>query len=91
MTVIKYLTSPVPLRSGSQWHVVRIFWRELQLNAEFLAAVRGEGETVLFTEEEKKESRKLYARLSEEEGEMEKQVRKEWALSAAQPAVYLTF
>lgn len=63
-----------------------------KLNAEFLAAVRGEGKTVFFTGEEKKESmKKLYANLSEEEGEIEKQVREERAQSAAQPAVYLTF
>jgi hypothetical protein len=62
-----------------------------KLNEEFLAAIRGKGETRYFTEEEKEESLKLYANLSEEEGDMEKQVREERVRSASRPTVYLTF
>jgi hypothetical protein len=63
-----------------------------KLNMEFLAVIRGEGETVYFTEKEKEESIKLYANLSEEEGDMEKQVREERVKSATfRHAVYLTF
>jgi hypothetical protein len=61
-----------------------------KLNREFLAAVRAEdGETIHFTNSE--ESGTRYAKLSEEEGYMEKQVREERAKSASRPVVYLTF
>lgn len=61
-----------------------------KLEEDLYAEIKGEGKIIYFTEEEKKESMKIYASLFEEESEMEKQVREERVKSANRP-VYLTF
>jgi hypothetical protein len=62
-----------------------------ELNAEFLEAIKGDGEPISFSPEEHQECIERYSKLCEEESRMEKVVRKERIRSASAPAVYLTF
>ena len=64
-------------------------WNEL-LNKKFLQMMKGNGESVTFTPEEVTESRERYNNF-EKVGKTESRVRKERALAAKKPPVYLTF
>ena len=62
----------------------------IRLNEKFLQMMKGNGESVTFTQEEIKESRERYNNF-EKVGKIESRVRKERALAADKPPVYLTF
>jgi hypothetical protein len=62
----------------------------IRLNEKFLRMMKGTGESVTFTPEEITESRDRYNNF-EKVGKIEAKVRKERALAANKPPVYLTF
>jgi hypothetical protein len=62
-----------------------------KLNNEFFEAVKGKGEPITFSQEELAECKERYIKLSEEGSKIEARVRKERALAATKPDVYLTF
>jgi hypothetical protein len=64
-------------------------WNE-RLNEKFLQIMKGNGESVTFTSEEVTASRERYNNF-EKVGKTESRVRKERALAAKKPPVYLTF
>jgi len=57
----------------------------------FFGNIGSEGKTIDYTYGELEESKEKDRKLCEEESEMEKNLREEWALAAAKPKVYLTF
>jgi len=61
-----------------------------RLNEKFLRMIKGNGESVKFTQEEIQESRERYNNF-EKVGKTESRVREERALAASEPPVYLTF
>jgi hypothetical protein len=64
---------------------------ELNGNEEFFEAVKGDGEPITFSSKELGECRERYIKFSEEGSKIEARVRKERALAATKPDVYLTF
>jgi len=64
---------------------------KLDVNEEFFEAVKGEGDPITFSPEERAECRERYIRFSKEESKIEARVRKERVLAAAKPDVYLSF
>jgi len=64
---------------------------ELKVNEEFFEAIKGEGEPITFSREERAECRERYIKFSTEESKIEARVRKERALAATKPDVYLSF
>jgi len=61
-----------------------------RLNEKFLRMMKGNGESITFTPEEIQKSRERYNNF-EKVGKIESKVRKERALAANKPPVYLTF
>jgi len=61
------------------------------VNDEFLKAVKGEGDPITFSPEERAKCREKYIKFSKEESKIEAEVRMERVLAAATPDVYLSF
>jgi len=62
----------------------------IRLNEKFLQMMKGNGESVKFTQEEIEKSKERYNNF-EKIGEFERQVREERAAAAKRPPVRLTF
>ena len=62
-----------------------------KLNEEFFREAKGDGEPITFSPEEHEKCRESYIKFSEEESEIEKEIRKERVLAAKKPSVPLTF